>query len=815
MYYTVSDSPVILNINKSAVELVKLNKDQEWQLLADTIDSRAHHIDEYSESGPQRNFIVLDFTSDNPQEVEDYIKNALDNPAHILYRTDDKKYRLVINLVNTLNEKTYKETVKNISLQLRVIVKQACYRIKKPIVFKKIESDAVIEYNLGQPLELATQKHTQNELAPNSDRLIKATDEFLKTEQAKRIVHDRSEVTRFFDTIAKNYLDGMLDDAYLTHLIKALVKMTGYKEAQWQTILHERLDLLKRQADLRETVRPFSDYVQLYTQAKNAKNIAQQLVANLPEGVTPDPDYTLAEASDFIEMMYAPYLLDQHGKDDDNLVIFNPATGIWTRDSDTLYSLLTAIRPYSTRQQFDTFTATFAAKARNANRFIKPYSGSRYLLFDNCMVDIKDDMKTYPLNSPVVKDLHFIDRSHIHLEFKEDPILPQLKGMRQSDNGAWNPRDFLLAYADNDSDKYKYLLFGLSLGLFGGHNFGVHFDIQGESRWGKSTLAEIYNALYDYHVNIVSFSDLNNQFPFTSYRLDTSIIWIDESNEGVPPLDDSRGTVMYDGLADNQVRFQVKGRDDIVLSNPPQVYVTGTQFIKAKELYTGPAGRTLAFKLPAMTDALRKQVYSKEILNCLQNKRVLQWLVWNFIKAYKDIVPEGRMDDLKLNLANSKDLDIFPKPALDWRKEFVVGGNSVDDWFENEIEPYLSTDPKKPTYLHPRILYTLYLHSYEKNNPNDRSHKDAKHNDQLIKRLKTVWDSESDIYGVDYEVGSLEKGRKTRRKRIASPSKMNFNWSEYDEDFSRPRELDDQGYPNLELFGKRATDWIAIYKKTK
>ena len=48
---------------------------------------------------------------------------------------------------------------------------------------------------------------------------------------------------------------------------------------------------------------------------------------------------------------------------------------------------------------------------------------------------------------------------------------------------------------------------------------------------------------------------------------------------------------------------------------------------------------------------------------------------------------------------------------------------------------------------------------------------------------------------------------------IKDPDKMNFDWQSFDQDYSRPAKLEEPGYQNLKLFGKKSPDWIEIYMK--
>lgn len=814
MLYRLDTSPTILADKSNACEFIVKMAGQKYHLYGTFTTIPITQEDEYKDNNPKRNFIVIDFDESNLKNVIHDMKTIMNNPTHLIYKTKSK-CRLIVDLKQNFNYKSYKKVVKAFYIQLNLPITKSRLDLKKPIAFIPFDVNKdILQAVKSKPYSVVLDSidESNDNLAPDATKLFNATKEFLDTSEANRIMHDRLEVTKFFDALAKCYISGQLTKDYLDKTLQYITQKTGYDLSNWQTLMQERITLLKDHPDMRESAQPFGAYIHLYTQAYSGANLTQQLKAVLPKNIKEDPDYDLSEAADFIEMAYPPYLIDRPGNDIDNLVIYDSSHGMWTHNPDILYSLLTAIKPYTSKAQFETFMMTFAAKARNAERFFRPYHGSRYILFNNGVLDVAT-LTLIPISDPKVRDLHFTERSHIDLDYVDNPALPQIPNERTSDNGPWNPRDFLMAYANNDHDAYTYLLFGLSLGLFAGHNFGVHFDIKGGSRWGKSTLIAIYNKLYQERTVTIPFPNLNTQFPFTSYPLDTAIIWLDEANEGIDPLDDEHGTITYDSLADNQARFQVKNKGDMVIEDPPQVYITGTQFIKARELYTGPAGRTLAMKLPLMTDKLRAQSYAKSIYEDLRKKTVLQWLVYNFIIAYKEIVPVERMDNLKINLANKSDLALFPPIALSWRKEFVVGGNSIDSWFENAIEPYLSHDPSKPTYLHERILYEIFLDSYRLANPNDTYARNAPTSLQIIKRLKTIWNSEEDKFVVNYSVGSVEKGRKTPRKMIKDPDKMNFDWQSFDQDYSRPAKLEEPGYQNLKLFGKKSPDWIEIYMK--
>lgn len=542
-------------------------------------------------------------------------------------------------------------------------------------------------------------------------------------------------------------------------------------------------------------------------------NISEYMVAVLKHNddmPTPNPELNLSLAANYISKVFSMALSDGSGSDKDNLLMYNPVTGIWSHNEDLIYSLLCTIKPYSTVHQLDTVLRTFAATARNNNETFTPYHGSQYLLFKNGVLNVYD-MSFHDVSESFVKDIRFSERSYLNIDYVEDPDLPQIPNELLADRGEspWNPKDFVSAYANNDPEILRYFLFGLSLGLFGGHNFGVHFDIQGESRWGKTTLLEIFNGLYDNHTQQSPYSALNGRFPFTSYRENTSVIWISECNIGTEPLNDEHGIITYDGLADNQVHFEVKGKDDIILNNPPQVFIDGTQFIKANEINTGPAGRTLAYKLPERTDALRDQAYALNIADDLRSESVLQWLVYHMLIAFRETVPTKRIPNLKLNLSLKQDLKLIPSKALEWRNDFSKSDNDVNEWFTSQMEPYLLEPTRKnePVLMHHTVMWWFYRQYYiTEINPSDTFFRDL--------NLKKFKEELEQVYSQNNwttrEAGSPNsKTSKSQifRKQVSNLSKLNFDYTR-NNDYKLPPELDKT---NLDApFGGKIQGWYFL-----
>lgn len=639
----------------------------------------------------------------------------------------------------------------------------------------------------------------------------------------------------------------MLNDPLATRQFFQSLANDAYKQIYTQSDIDTIIDLLKNNipnakdeyqtayqdviasASLRSKAQPFGQYLKLYQTDKNKhknNNIAQQMLSMLDKNFEPNPKLELALAADLIAQIYPPHLINQDGKDKDNVVIFNPIEGVWTHNNDIFYALLTAIRPYSKETECATMIATFAAQARNKDNFINPYNRSQHLLFKNCALDIKD-MKVYSLDDNFVKDLNFTERCQLNLNY--DPEVtepPEFPGKRSHDNGPWDPYNFFMAYADNDPEKLNFLMFGLSLGLFGGHNFGVHFSMKGESRWGKTTLNEIFKALYPNKVVDELYSKLNGQFGLTNFNAQTSVVWFRECNVEADPLNNAYGVPVYDGFADNNMSIQIKQTKDLQIQNPPQVFVDGTSYVKADDMDTGPAGRTFVFKFPMEGSSnhdineLIKQAYGSPIKDLLQNETVLQFLVNLMIQSYKTCLnfkagEENRLWSLKLNLGGkSGDNKLLPSFAQEWRKEMTQAQGDIQDWFEYEFLPYLSTDPKNPTKMHNALAYGFYVNSYKnkysRQDPLNRSILTLNSfGNQLMKLLKQANFEQTAV--ID------QRGRKTRRS-YKYLEKTNFDITRYTADDNLiPKEftkenIDSDHKENSFPLATRTSGWYNLTK---
>lgn len=535
------------------------------------------------------------------------------------------------------------------------------------------------------------------------------------------------------------------------------------------------------------------------------KNLETYYDAEITDAVNalPNPDkITVADVSNIIVKVFDVYYLKPYENNPlDSLVVFNPLTGAYEGGRALWFRIVVSVKNGLSIGSIMSVIENVHAMTGISGRILEPYHGSRYLLFLNGVLDVLD-MKLIDFANPKVRELEFTTRHKISLNWLDNPSEPVIKNGLVA-GGDWTPSQFFKAYADNDADKLDLLYFAMALGLFSGHNFGMHINIEGASGWGKSTLARVFVNLFDGRVQRIPYASLNEKFPFTSYDLNTSVIWVSENNVGSEPLNDTYGTIHYDSLGDEEARFQVKGKGDMVVQNPPQLYVDGTQTIKAKNINTGPARRTMVFSLPRVDENLQNQMYAKDIGAYLKDEKVLQYLVFEFIRVYRQFVPASRMSDLQLNLAKEDTLDLLPEIAVEMRKKIVGNASSLDVWFLDYVQPYIS----EKTYLHDYILHRLYLSWYKQSNPQDKYLKGAMSFTEFQNELTTYYEANQLQRNL---VGSV-RNRGSKRKQLSDSSAMNFDWTTYDSDYGLPEWLTDSTQEFYkQIWGKQVSGWYKL-----
>ena len=791
---------------------------------------------------PIRDYVVIDYDDFTEKSIAD----ELPERANTLFSDYDfacypsisyptkPRYRFVLKVEPILTQQTYGQVVQNIidligfadgdesNKQITHLMNAPAYSSEEAVdkaVFNKTgKSYDVSEYIDETSKESKKEKSSKKSKSKEQDSidtqlesetLDKALESYIQNENVlHQLENNYNYFWRLTESVAMAQINETIDRAFAEQIMTKIA--LGNKDWEDNNIeeLDQQIRKLNQDVSRQKLVQPITSYLPIVGQFSGVKNLSQLLNSMLPNTFVPDPQIRPDEVAETISRFFEFALLPRSGQSDaDNVAIFNPLTGAWEHDEDEFISMMTIIKPGVTQNQVKTILMQWGAIARRKDEIIDPYNKTRFLLFKNGALDIKT-LKLHDFSDPIIRESEFTKRHKINLNWNPEPALKIFKNDSRS-GGDWSIDQFISGYAYGEEHLIEYFLFGLSLGLFAGHNTSVHFDIQGPSRLGKSTLSGIFNNLFNGRIAITTYNQLNQPFPLTTYDLDTSVIWVKENNIGSPALNDEFGTPFYDGLADNQTRIPVKHGGDIIVDNPPQMFIDGTQFIQASEIQTGPAGRTLAFKLPNPTEEERDRFYSVSIDEKFKDEEVMQYLVYKMIQAFRNIVPEHRIDNFKMNLASKQDLKLLPKEAIEWRHEFVNADINIKSWFDEEVLPYLYIDDEnKP--LHMLVLHKMYLANVRRKSKTGKDDKYAQGFDRFEKNIVPLFHENG--LELDYNAKAYSDSRfknaKPRRK-VKDPDDVGIDWVLYEEAYSRPEELTNPT-KMPDLFTKKTTGWFVL-----
>lgn len=656
---------------------------------------------------------------------------------------------------------------------------------------------------LGWERPTTKKKEKEKTIAPyRGDQLEPAIEAFISNPETIANLQNFDYFWRFAESLADAYLSDLINMEFVEHILEVVALGNETWEKNNITLFQEQIQKLKNNPDKRSLVKPLGTYLPIINQVQDESitNLARLLARLIPPNLEGDVD--VQDACDIISQFFEFGILPGIESNVEALAIFNPLNGLWVHNVDDLVAMLTVVKPALTQVQVKTALMYWAAQANKNDNYLKPYSGSQYLVFENGVLDIVT-LTLHPLNSTLVKDLQFTSRHQLKINYNPNPELVVYE--QDTITGEdWSIEQFIQAYADNDETTRDYLLFGLSLGLFPNHTFGVTFDIQGSSGSGKSTLSTIYKGLYGTRrVAEILFSDMNKDFPLNTYNYDTAIIWAKECNVGSNELSDEYGVNFYDSLADPMARIPVKHGGDIIVENPPQLFVDGTVFISAEELNSGVSRRTLAYKLPDPIEPLRGQYYSNNITERLLDERNLQYLVVEMIKAYKTFVPEFRWKNFKMNLGIKSDVELLPKMARDWRYEFVSADANLRVWYEEQIQEHLMIDSiDDDKWVTDEFFHRLYLGYYTQKNPQDKSQRFAKRLPNFSKVFHQILEEEQ-LYRIEYRDSNMRN-----RKKLSNPDGWGFNWELYSEMWIMPESLERTNAP--EIYQKKVSGYYEL-----
>lgn len=808
-----------------------------------------------------RDFIAIDLDDDDPDRLAADKQSIQANLANVQYAFYPSiqfpklaRAHLIVSLDGLVNADQYRYLLRKLTKELNLTLDdQANFTVAHTInapVYRNETDQAAAVFNFGtdiKPLALndaladyapsvAWQRHlssaeSKSETNPSAPLSVKTAgftqttgDEFkdlvlsyVTQKHFQREVEDYQKFWRFTEGIAAGVLRQDITRQQADFIMEKVANGNTTWESSNQKEFETEFNKLSNNPDKLKLVKPISQF--LPTPVDDYQNLGEYFQeALLSPEFKPSSKMTILTATRYLEQSFSFALLSSaNPKDINDLVLYNPLSGLWEHDENEFYMLLNILKPAaSPTADLTTLMASLGARARLHNHFVQPYSGSRYLLFTNGVLDLVDNV-LIPISDPMIKDLKFTER-HLHsIDYVEDAPEPEFENDRP-DGGVWTPGIFVDGYtspkAPDHAEIKRYFLFGLSLGLLAGHNTSVNFDIEGPSRLGKTTWWQIFNEIYDAgRAAQIVYARLNEPFPVTNYNLNTAILWVKECNKDTEPLNNENGTQFYDGVADNQFRFSVKHGADIIVDNPPQMFIDGTQYIQASEMDTGPAGRTLAYHIDFDGSiAERDRFYSNSITERLSDTQVLQYLISEMVKAFRATVPMNRIPDFRMNLAKADDLDLIPARAQEWRRQLVNADLRLTNWFEDEVEEFLLFDMP----LHVDEFYMMYLAS-EARHSRDKHNRFAQGPEKFEKNLMKILNNREG-WTIDYTSHArlsytTRSGKQQYRRKVNSPDKTGIDWKQYSQSYPIPAGLDVSNI-DKNLFRTNIQGWFEIHTTT-
>ena len=771
-----------------------------------------------------KDYVILDFVFNDSSDKTLYfnVLKLLNGFKFILYPTNfhpfKSSYRLIIMVDELLDEFNYQRAAERLSESIGVdsVDDAPAYLLQQeqgamlpsypfPSLVEKegltligegdkyFELDKVgFRWRDKSPYQLEAEGTQEPR---DKETFLAATEKYVKAEQEKGRFTNVNDGLPFMQKMAQSVVAGVIS----SEIAKRSAEILAVGRPDW---LEENLQALGEAIDasfggedfagvdpeMMEDLEHEESFSYVNGFATSTGSLKRAFKEAHPNG---DPKIDIESAgTQMVALLNNFALMRRNEKNSDNLVYYDPFEGIWLSDDNSLNTLCQVVKPGLTHNEFTTLKSYIASRCDMFDLNAEEYKGTRYIAFNNGVLDIKE-WELLELNSSRVQKLHLTTRNKIAIDFEFNPELKEWPGYGPNGAGSWNMRDFLMAYADNDKEIYNYLLIVLSKMLFGSSSWGLHVNIKGDSGDGKGTLLKLARALYNRkqsQVEEIFFGEINTPFPLHNVTEETAVIWFPETNIGKNQLNAEYGVRYYDNLADDSIGISRKHKGNLTY-RPGPVFFDGTATIDAQEMDTGPARRTLVFKLPSgMKKKYYKQYFSSNIEKMLKEEVNLQWFVHEALTAYKNFVPEARMDNLRLNLAVESDLDLFPEIAKKWRSELVETDVKIYEFFEDYIEKFIQLNDFTGRLTFD-VLYKFYLSWYKSKELKDQNAKYAKSPDNFQKIMERIFKDKG--WKVLYKATKTSGDYLNLWFRMNSPENWSFNTSEFSKYYEWPDEFEE------------------------
>ena len=606
-----------------------------------------------------------------------------------------------------------------------------------------------IGYEIGEePIVVKEEREARAKLDP--DAFTAAFKDFVKNRASKNMLKNYEDSFSILSSLAAKVEDDELDYQTAVTCAKLLaVDATLEPVPDWVEGNTDKLNAL---------ITEYEDHPDAYDRARSdfdimnrrdfnytagldlsSGNIGAALFEHYPNGDPKEP--VQAAANKLLEIFKQSFgIMKRPGSDVSNLAIFDPTRGVWINDDDTLRMLAEVVKPALGNTNYTTLKNYIASHCKRNGYIIKEYTGSRYIVFKNGVLDVST-LDLLPLSSPKVRNLHLTERNELATTWNPDAEAVTIpgKGYRGRD---WNIKDYFMAYAGNDEERYRFLMFLLSFGLFGSHTPGVIVSFVGKSGDGKTAMSQWLRNLYQpAQFTGLTFDKLNTPFPLSAHGYHKTVLWVSETNKKGNWLS-KEATTFYDGLADGEISLSVKHKGDFVF-NPGPTYLDGTATIEAEEVDTGPGRRTIVYNFAdnLSSQEVKGKYYAADLPGVQHDSRNLEWFVRECIDAYRYYVPASQIDNFKLNLSTTADVELLPDFAREWRHEVIAKDANLNRFYGDRLADFIAiNDPQsKLTW---RVLYEFYLSWYKDTNPKDTSRRYAKSLENFTEALTKIFNDQ-------------------------------------------------------------------------
>lgn len=442
------------------------------------------------------------------------------------------------------------------------------------------------------------------------------------------------------------------------------------------------------------------------------------------------------------------------GDDGDKLKIiriYNPEKASWENPLFIFGLIL-----YSTGKKYTPIDITKMAnvvfeRIRNSRgTFTLPngYSGSRYLLYENGIFDLKtmklhaiklqsdpsgisnyDPNQLFEVNGELVNvPAMGMTLKHKHMrELVIDPEMPVFKAT--APHKTWTPLEWLLRTNGGKEDQANYFLQLLGIMLVPNHSFNCFIEINGQPSSGKTTLVSFAKQIYGDNGSInlnYTLSDLNNNFPFRgTVDESTNLIQITEVNgAGLT----ANAIALINNMANKENKMIQMGTKSVTLDPPPLLVMEGKGWALFDNTKTGIKRRLLPLDLSEAdtadykTPELKKQVF--------QDKRVVDWFNWQALLALHDLTKGN--ENFIFEIDDPKTLPPF---ARRWHLMAVNAGDEYMQHFIERIKPALHSG-----YLPIPLMHQLYSNSVRLENEDAYIRPMESFKDALLVYLKEEYD---------------------------------------------------------------------------